>query len=57
MADRDFIARNAGILFPERIKQSRGVMSLFGLESGYVKDIQFISYHVLVIRERESSGQ
>ena len=57
MADRDFIARNAGILFRERIKQSRGVMSLFGLESGYVKDIQFISYHVLVIRVRESSGQ
>lgn len=54
-ADRDFIARDVGILFPGRIKRSREVMNLFGLKNGYVKGIQLISYHELSIRAKGSS--
>ncbi len=54
--DRDFTAKNADILFLERIKLLRGVMSLFGLKNGFVKVIQSVSYQELAIRAKGRSG-
>jgi tRNA(His) 5'-end guanylyltransferase len=54
--DRDFTVKNADILFPGRIKQLRGVMSLFGLKNGFVKVIQLVSCQESVIRARGKSG-
>jgi hypothetical protein len=54
--DRDFTVRNADILFPGRIKQSRGVMSLFGLKNGYVKVIQLVSCQESAIRVKGKSS-
>lgn len=55
--DRDFTVKNADILFPGRIKQLRGVMSLFGLKSGFAKVIQLVSYQESAIRVKGRSGQ
>jgi hypothetical protein len=55
--DRDFTVKNADILFPGRINQLRGVMSLFGLKNGFVKAIQSVSCQESVIRAKEKSGQ
>ena len=54
--DRDFTVRNADILFPGRIKQSSGVMNLFGLKNGYVKVIQLVSCQESAIRVKGKSG-
>jgi hypothetical protein len=55
--DRDFTVKDVGILFPERIRRLRGVMSLFGLKNGFVKVIQLASYQELAIRAKGRSGQ
>jgi hypothetical protein len=55
--DRDFTVKNVDILFPERIRRLRGVMSLFGLKNGFVKVIQLVSYQELAIRAKGRSGQ
>jgi len=54
--DRDFTVKDVDILFPERIKRLRGVMSLFGLKNGFVKVIQLVSYQKSVIRAKGKSG-
>ena len=50
MDARDFTVRNADILFPDIIKQLRGVMNLFGLKNGFVKVTQLVSYQGLAVR-------
>jgi hypothetical protein len=55
--DRDFTVKKVDILFPERIRRLRGVMSLFGLKNGFVKVIQSVSYQELAIRAKGRSGQ
>lgn len=54
--DRDFIVKNADILFRERIKRLRGIMNLFGLKNGFVKVIQLVSYQESAIRAKGKSG-
>ena len=54
--DRDFTVKNVDILFAERIRRLRGVMSLFGLKNGFVKVIQLVSYPELAIRAKGRSG-
>ena len=53
---RDFIVKNVNILFPERIKRSREVTSLFGLKNGFVKVIRLVSYQELAVRVKGLSG-
>jgi hypothetical protein len=55
--DRDFTVKNVDILFPERIRRLRGVMSLFGLKNGFAKVIQLTSCQELAIRAKGRSGQ